>query len=56
MALDQILNYPNPFREDTKFIIGHNQAGRDLEIHIEIINLAGQTVKNLKAAFNASGV
>ncbi|MDW3650882.1 MAG: type IX secretion system sortase PorU [Bacteroidia bacterium] len=55
MALDQILNYPNPFIDETRFQIGHNQAGQNLELEIEILNTQGQLVKVLTADFQASG-
>ncbi|MEM6800611.1 MAG: type IX secretion system sortase PorU [Bacteroidota bacterium] len=55
MALDRILNYPNPFGEETRFQIGHNQAGQNLEVEIEIINTQGVLVKERRADFIASG-
>ncbi|MCB0842087.1 MAG: type IX secretion system sortase PorU, partial [Bacteroidetes bacterium] len=55
MALDQVLNFPNPFIESTEFLIAHNQAGKELDVNIEIFNLAGQVMKTLRASFLATG-
>jgi len=55
MVLDDLLNYPNPFGDETRFLIGHNQAGQNLELEIEILNTEGQLVKVLTSKFLASG-
>ena len=55
IALDRVLNYPNPFAGETRFMVGHNQSGEDLSINIEIFTAAGQLVKTLSADFQASG-
>ncbi len=46
--LNKIFNFPNPFNENTWFSFGHNQAGEDLEITIEIFNSLGELVRILK--------
>jgi hypothetical protein len=55
MALDQVLNFPNPFVETTEFLIAHNQSGKELDVEIEIFNMAGQVMKTLSASFLATG-
>ncbi|MDX2248911.1 MAG: type IX secretion system sortase PorU [Bacteroidia bacterium] len=55
MALEQIFNYPNPFDESTEFVIGHNQAGKNLSIAVEIFSTSGQKVTTLTGDFTASG-
>jgi len=57
LALDRILAAPNPFRsgEETRFLVGHNQDGKDLEVHIEIMSPEGRRVKVLSADFRATG-
>jgi hypothetical protein len=47
MAIDQLMNYPNPFNFETFFIFEHNQAGRALEVEIQIFNLNGKLVHSL---------
>lgn len=56
MALDRVLTAPNPLTNgETRFMIGHNQDGQDLEVKIEIVSMTGQLVRTLTSAFNASG-
>ena len=57
LALDRILAAPNPLRpgEETRFLIGHNQDGKDLEVSIEILGPEGRRVKFLRADFRATG-
>ncbi|MEZ4829213.1 MAG: type IX secretion system sortase PorU [Bacteroidia bacterium] len=55
MALEQIFNYPNPFSDETNFVIGHNQAGKNLEISVDIISMSGQKITTLTSAFTAGG-
>lgn len=55
MVLDEILNYPNPFTDETRFVLGHNQAGQNLELEIEILDTQGKLVKVLNSKFLASG-
>ncbi|MEM7370816.1 MAG: type IX secretion system sortase PorU [Bacteroidota bacterium] len=58
MALDRVLTAPNPLTSqagETRFMIGHNQDGQDLQVQIEIISMTGQLVKSLSADFMASG-
>ncbi|TAE48082.1 MAG: hypothetical protein EAZ89_15965 [Bacteroidetes bacterium] len=58
-ALDQILNYPNPFYpgagNGTTFSVGHNQEGKDLELTVEIFTLDGRRLVSLSSAFTAEG-
>jgi hypothetical protein len=46
VALRNVMNYPNPFREETFFAFDHNQAGDDLEIRIRILDRMGKLVKS----------
>jgi hypothetical protein len=61
MALEQVLNFPNPFTESTTFLINHNQDGKDLEVEVAIFTVSGQQVATLsgtytEAASMASGL
>lgn len=47
MALEQVMNYPNPFNGITTFAFDHNRAGEDLEVKIEIYSSTGSRVKEL---------
>lgn len=45
VRIENLRNYPNPFREQSTFTFEHNRAGDDLEISIEIISTAGRLIK-----------
>lgn len=47
LVLRSLFNYPNPMSGYTNFAFDHNRAGEELDIHIEIFNSAGQSVKVL---------
>jgi len=47
MDLTQVLNFPNPFRDETRFSFRHNQFGEDLYVIIEIYNFNGQLATTL---------
>ncbi|MDX2189878.1 MAG: type IX secretion system sortase PorU [Bacteroidota bacterium] len=46
VAIQKLMNYPNPFREKTTFSIQHNRAGDDLEVRIQIFNSEGSLIKD----------
>ena len=47
LALNRVLNYPNPFNEFTRFQFEHNRAGEPLEVDIQIFSQTGQMVKRI---------
>ena len=47
LALEQVMNYPNPFNGITTFRFDHNRAGEDLEVTIEIFSSKGNLVRVL---------
>jgi hypothetical protein len=47
MALDHILNYPNPFTTFTTFHFDHNKAGQNIDVKIKILTSSGRLVKTL---------
>lgn len=49
LAIENLLNYPNPFSEKTNFRFEHNKAGEDLQVSIGIFDLAGNKIKQLDA-------
>jgi len=49
LALDHVLNYPNPFASETKFFFDHNHAGEDLDVQVQIFTVAGRLVRTLNA-------
>ncbi len=47
MAIEQLMNYPNPFNFETYFVFEHNQAGRTLEVEIQIFNMNGMLIHTI---------
>jgi hypothetical protein len=54
LALDHVLNYPNPFSNLTTFHFDHNKAGQELEVQVQIFTVAGRLVKTLHTSVLAS--
>ena len=55
MALDHLLNAPNPFSNNTSFIFEHNQSCDNMNVEIDIYNSMGQLVRVIKANVNSTG-
>jgi hypothetical protein len=49
LALDHVLNYPNPFSNTTTFHFDHNRAGQELDVQVQIFTVSGRLVKTLHA-------
>ncbi|MCS7074314.1 MAG: type IX secretion system sortase PorU, partial [Bacteroidia bacterium] len=54
LALEHILNYPNPFTTKTNFFFEHNRIGETLDAQIKIFTLSGKLVKTIQSTFYAS--
>ena len=48
LALQQVMNFPNPFADKTNFSFDHNRAGETLVVKIEITDNMGRLLKTLK--------
>lgn len=48
LALDKILNYPNPFTNRTTFWFTHNRPGDVLSINIQVFSVSGRLVKTIR--------
>jgi hypothetical protein len=55
MALESLVNYPNPFRESTRFTFEHNQTDQPLEVTIQIYSLDGQLVRTISDQYFSDG-
>ena len=53
-ALQQVMNFPSPFMEKTTFRFGHNRAGEDLEVKIDITDEKGILVKTISRTINSA--
>jgi len=57
LALDHVLNYPNPFANSTTFLFDHNQAGGvpdNLDVQVQIFTVAGHLVRTLNATVSTT--
>jgi hypothetical protein len=45
LAIEKLMNFPNPFSDYTQFSFEHNRAGDDLEVLIDIYSTQGKLVK-----------
>jgi flagellar hook assembly protein FlgD len=55
IALTNVMNYPNPFFENTHFVFEHNQPDTDLDIQIQIFDINGKLIKTIKNIINTTG-
>ena len=53
LALEHVLNYPNPFSHQTSFHFDHNRAGDPLEVQVQIFTVSGKLVKTLSDRFES---
>jgi hypothetical protein len=51
LALEHVLNYPNPFSTTTTFHFDHNRAseGDELDVQVQIFTISGRLVRTLRA-------
>ncbi len=54
LALEHVLNHPNPFSTKTTFHFDHNRAGETLDIQVQIFTVSGKLVKTLQTTTLAS--
>ncbi len=47
LALQHVLNYPNPFVNHTTFHFDHNMANQPLTVQIQIFTISGKLIKTL---------
>lgn len=55
MALDHVLNYPNPFTTRTEFFFEHNQACDALDVQIQVFTVSGKLVKTINRIVQSQG-
>jgi len=54
-VLRNLINYPNPFSDETRISAGHNRPDEDLDITIRIFSLDGRIIRILKTGETPSG-
>jgi hypothetical protein len=55
LALDHVLNYPNPFTTQTEFWFEHNRPGDVLDVKVEIFSVSGKLVKTIQTQASTGG-
>jgi hypothetical protein len=55
LALTHVLNYPNPFTTNTRFMFEHNKPGTSLDLKIEIFTVTGKVIKTITKNINTLG-
>ncbi|PSR03137.1 MAG: oxidoreductase [Bacteroidetes bacterium SW_11_45_7] len=55
MALDHVLNYPNPFTTSTSFQFEHNKPGQKLFVQVQIFTVTGKLVKTIEQHIVSDG-
>ena len=55
IALDRVLNYPNPFTTSTCFQFEHGMDVGDLDVRVQIFTINGKLVKTLEQRINTPG-
>lgn len=54
-VLKDLINYPNPFKQDTRISAGHNRPDNIFEVVINIFNTAGKLIKIITTTVPATG-
>lgn len=55
VALEHVLNYPNPFTDRTCFQFDHNMAGESMDVMIQVFTVSGRLVKTLRREMVSDG-
>lgn len=55
LALEHVLNYPNPFTTHTTFWFEHNHPGEELWVDIQVFTITGKLIKTLRKAIFTIG-
>lgn len=55
LALDHVLNYPNPFTTQTQFYFEHNNNSGSLDVQIQIFTISGKLIKTLDNYITTTG-
>ncbi len=55
VALDRVLNYPNPFVDYTEFWFEHNRPNESLEVQVQVMTISGKIVKTINQTIISDG-
>lgn len=52
LVLDHVMNYPNPFTTNTRFMFEHNRSCETLDVQVQIFTVGGRLVKTLQRSID----
>ncbi len=55
LALEHVLNYPNPFTTRTEFYFEHNRPCATLNVQVQVFTVAGRLVKTISRQLTCEG-
>lgn len=55
LALEHVLNYPNPFTTHTEFFFEHNRPCTNLDVQVQVFTVSGRLVKTLSRQLACEG-
>lgn len=55
LAIEHVLNYPNPFTTRTQFFFEHNQVCESLEVQVQVFTVSGKLVKTINQIVKTNG-
>jgi len=55
LALEHVLNYPNPFTTKTQFMFEHNQSCASLDVQVQVFTVSGKLVKTIHETVLSNG-
>jgi hypothetical protein len=54
-TISDLINYPNPFSNETSFVFSHNQAEGELDVRLNIYSTSGQLVRVFRETIVPTG-
>lgn len=55
IALEHVLNYPNPFTTNTEFMFNHNMPGMTMDVQVQIFTVGGKLIKTINQTVTPEG-
>lgn len=55
LALDHVLNYPNPFTTHTTFMFEHNRPYVTMDVQVQVFTISGKLLKTLATRITPTG-
>ena len=55
LNINSLISYPNPFSDQARWVITHNRYGEKLDVHLEVTDLTGRKVFEIKQSSVSGG-